>query len=416
MRNACVFCKVARGQIPSHCVHEDVDIGQVNPGHVDRHRQVARETIVDLTADEAAAAFRTVTRVPRAVDPVFEPGAPPTGARDGMAASTRCAPGGKDVTAARSRYGVRRFPAALTCLPLVGTVDGSPFAHGPVVEDADPVIGRSVSPTPAVVKIVVGEEAGPPANVGSLVKRKFFADRPGFLVNVCFSRGPGRSYCDPHSIWFNVFAGYYEIDVPRRSWGRPFGYTTGPGGAPAIDFDDVVRIGKADWNYFSNYVYGVPARHIEPFDAVDLGSARCAHLGREAIGGRDEAGGRHWDVVEVDHVAVVSAYLSDRDGEALESPSPLLSPLWRLALGRPRPRPTHPRSFIPTDMRARVYMSYSECHHSALGEAYRTHIFGGTVNTAYHDAGKNERFFDLQMRALRRVIGEHYPDLGFERP
>ncbi len=341
-----------------------------------------------------------------------------TSACDGMAAIIAHASGPpqEDLTAERSGHGYRRFLAALTSLPLVGAVGGSPFAHGPVVEDADPVIGRSVSLGPTVVRIVVGDEGGAPANVGSLVKRKFFPERPGFLFNVCFSRGPGRSYGDPHSIWFNVFVGYYEIDVARRSWGRPFGYLSGRGVAPAIDFEDVVRIGKADWNYFSNYMYGVPARHIEPFDRVDLGAVRCAHLGRERIcGGRTEARGHYWDSVELDHVEVVSAYLSDGDGEALESPSPLLSPLWRLSFGRPCPRLTHPRSFIPTDMRARLYMSYSECHHPALGESYRTHIFGGTVNNAYPDAEKNGRFLDLQMRALRRVIREHYPDLGFKR-
>ena len=67
-------------------------------------------------------------------------------------------------------------------------------------------------------------------------------------------------------------------------------------------------------------------------------------------------------------------------------------------------------------MRARVYMSYSERHHPTLGAIYRTHVFGGTINTAYPDPGKNEQFLEVQMRAVRRVIGEHYPDLGFEEP
>ncbi|MGH9900591.1 MAG: hypothetical protein ACRD68_02005, partial [Pyrinomonadaceae bacterium] len=196
----------------------------------------------------------------------------------------------------------------------------------------------------------------------------------------------------------------------------------GEGGAFEINFEDIIRIGKADWNYFSNYVYGVPAHYIEPFDRVDLGAVDCAYLGREKIVGRKFAGGheegrenRYWDAVELNHVEVVSAYVSDRDGGALESPSRLLSPLWRLSFGRPRPRPEYPQSFFPTDMRARLYMSWSECAHPALGESYRTLIFGGTANNSYPDAVKNARFLDLQMRALRRVMREHYADFGFRQ-
>jgi len=324
---------------------------------------------------------------------------------------------GLELTAQRRGLS-RGLLAALTSLPLVGAVGGSPFARSPVVEDRDPEIGQSVSPLPTIVRISVDDKEGAPADVGSLVKKKFFAESPGFIFNVCFSRGPGNSYCDPQSIWFNVFSGYYEIDVSCKAWGRPFGYLLGEGCAPTVHFDDVIRIGKADWNYFSNYMYGVPARNIESIDRVGLGRERYAYLGREWIEGGEGRGagrGRYWDQVELDHVEVISAYLSGRDDQVLESPSPVLSPLWRLSFGRPHPRPAYTQSFIPTEMRARLYMSYSQDYHPALGETYRTLIFGGTANNAYPDKAKNERFLDLQMRAVRHVIGKHYSDLGFEQ-
>ena len=75
----CVFCKIVAGELPCHQVDEDdltiafMDIGQVNPGHVIVAVKSHAETILDLTPDQAGAAFRTARRVARAVDAAFEP-------------------------------------------------------------------------------------------------------------------------------------------------------------------------------------------------------------------------------------------------------------------------------------------------------------------------------------------------------
>jgi histidine triad (HIT) family protein len=74
-----VFTRIISGELPAAKVYEDehtiafMDAGQVNPGHVivATRRQV--ETIVDLDDELAAALFRTVARVARAVDAAFEP-------------------------------------------------------------------------------------------------------------------------------------------------------------------------------------------------------------------------------------------------------------------------------------------------------------------------------------------------------
>ncbi len=67
------------GEIPASRVYEDeqtlafMDLGQVNPGHtlvaVKRHAT----DLLDLTADEAAAAMRTAHRVAQAVKKAFDP-------------------------------------------------------------------------------------------------------------------------------------------------------------------------------------------------------------------------------------------------------------------------------------------------------------------------------------------------------
>ncbi|HEX6382388.1 MAG TPA: HIT family protein [Acidimicrobiia bacterium] len=75
----CVFCKIVAGEIPCHRVDEDdltiafMDIGQVNPGHVIVAVKSHAETLMDLTPDQAGAAFRTARRIARAVEAAFEP-------------------------------------------------------------------------------------------------------------------------------------------------------------------------------------------------------------------------------------------------------------------------------------------------------------------------------------------------------
>ncbi len=74
-----VFTRIIRGELPAAKVYEDehtiafMDAGQVNPGHVIVATKQQVETIVDLDDEIAAALFRTVARVARAVDAAFRP-------------------------------------------------------------------------------------------------------------------------------------------------------------------------------------------------------------------------------------------------------------------------------------------------------------------------------------------------------
>ncbi len=306
-------------------------------------------------------------------------------------------------------------------LPYVGEIGGRPFAD--TVDVDDPELGKS-SWLPTILEIVVDDPArlragtSNPGGVGGLVHQRFFPDRPRFVFNVCFScarSNPFRMgvYTDPRSIWFNVFFGFYQIDVPKQAWGRPFAYSAAAPDA-AVVFDDILRLGKADWNYFSNYLYGVPEAAIRGHDTVG-GAGR--HLGREEIGASC------WDAVELTDVEVVSAYVAPGEQGRLVEPSRVFTPLWRLAFGNPHPRRAFPTSFVATRMQARLSMAFAERDDPELGgAAYRTLIFGATIDETYAArSGKpsdvaqaeNERFLACQRAAIEKVICTSYPREGF---
>lgn len=74
-----VFTRILPRELPAAIVYEDdltfafMDAGQLNPGHVLVATKQQFETILDIDEDTAAALFRTVHRVARAVQAAFEP-------------------------------------------------------------------------------------------------------------------------------------------------------------------------------------------------------------------------------------------------------------------------------------------------------------------------------------------------------
>jgi len=75
----CIFCKLVSGAIPAARVYEDeltvafMDIGQVNPGHVLVATRRHAATLLDITAQEAAAVLQTAQKVAQAVQQTFDP-------------------------------------------------------------------------------------------------------------------------------------------------------------------------------------------------------------------------------------------------------------------------------------------------------------------------------------------------------
>jgi hypothetical protein len=241
----------------------------------------------------------------------------------------------------------------------------------------------------------------------------------GFVFNTVPCVGePGPQnigkYTDPESCWFNVFLGYYQIDVDAQKWGRPFGYVCDHKAESAVRRDDLIRLGKADWNWFSNWMYGVPTEAIEPYMTVP-GEATVTVLGVTQIGASD------WHEVAVENVRVASTYESDTAGARKLVGRGPLGHAWRDSFGLPQPRPDRTKSFFPTCLRARLYMAYSwqDANHEP-GRKHRpptfhTYMFGATVwadDPRRNDAFKNE-FMAAQLACIRRLIESNFATQGF---
>lgn len=75
----CIFCRLVSHELPSAIVFEDeqtlafMDLGQVNPGHVLVASKRHAATLLDLSAEEAAAVMRTAHGVAGAIATTFDP-------------------------------------------------------------------------------------------------------------------------------------------------------------------------------------------------------------------------------------------------------------------------------------------------------------------------------------------------------
>jgi histidine triad (HIT) family protein len=76
----CIFCKIVAGEVPAHKVYEDdktiaiMDIGHVNPGHTLVISKSHADTLMDLDEEDAAAAFRVVSKVAKTLEKLYRPG------------------------------------------------------------------------------------------------------------------------------------------------------------------------------------------------------------------------------------------------------------------------------------------------------------------------------------------------------
>jgi hypothetical protein len=284
--------------------------------------------------------------------------------------------------------------------PAVGEVAGSPVVQEPVV--ADPGFGSSQLCTPVVLRIFVDDQDRAVAEVGKIVKQRMFPDHPGFVFNTvaCVGRVPDGTpglYGDPNSIWFNVFLGYYQLDAPKSDWTRPFAYKHARGIDSEVELEDIVRLGKSDWNWFSNWMYGVPTDHVVPFSGIDMRETAAEQTATEKVGATA------WHGARISNVVAASTYEADAPGAARLTCNTIVDDIWRNSFGLPNPQPGHPESFIPTTFDAQVLMAYWEDD-----AAYHTLILGGTS-----PPGAEPRFLGAQMDAARRVIEDGYSNRGF---
>lgn len=286
--------------------------------------------------------------------------------------------------------------------PTKGMVAGRATADPPVVQGP---WGPSGPSGDGVTRFHITDQPRVLADVGPEVKARMFPAYSPLVLNIvaCCGRptgspsGPGV-YADPESPWFNVFFGVYQMDCAvTDGWTRPFGYESAAGVASVVHGEDLVRIGKSDWNWFSNYMYGVPSGVCAQYSSVDMGAVTFTPT--ETI----PLGSTTWHCVTMSGVEVASAYQSDASGAAQLVENSLLTDEWRKSFGEPSPRPEYPTSFIPTKLQSTLLMTYWQ---DAAG--FHTLMFGGTSGIDTDPA-----FLAAQVSAAKQTIVDHYPTAGF---
>lgn len=299
-------------------------------------------------------------------------------------------------------------------VPLAGAITDRTWAV-PVLPRRGPFGPTMSSPTVLAITIdplcgsAVPQELAP-------VARKVFKGRPEFVVNVGFTCGRARllapgPYTDPRSRWFNLFAGCYQIDVPKAAWAHPFGYRKGHAGF-SIWPEDIARLGQADWNYFSNYMYGVP------LEVVEHGGAAAVSLRHE---GRTAVGERWWDRLTGTGIEVSSAFVSTADGGRLEPDPTFLKALWRASFGQPYSSADPRASFFRTPVSTELLVCFDEAYddRNLKTEVFRTFVFGGSANDWWaaqrpgRGSAENETFLAYQLEQVGRVLAADFAGLGF---
>jgi hypothetical protein len=283
--------------------------------------------------------------------------------------------------------------------PAVGEIGGTVDFVEPVVDD--PRFGRSQLCTPAILRMHVDDGKREISDAGRLVKETLFPEEGPFVFNTiaCVGEADGEArgaYPNPSSPWFNLFFGCYQIDVPRPAWSRPFGYRAADGVRSQVAFDDITKLGKADWNFFSNWMYGVPRAAIDPHNGTDP-------VATEQRPEPERIGETLWHSAAIEGVTCVSTYESDTPGAGRLVTNSLIDDVWRRAFGLPNPQRGSDVSFVPTTLRAEFHMAYT-----ADDAAYHTLICGGTARVPV-----DRELLDAQMAAIRTVIETGYPACGF---
>ena len=288
--------------------------------------------------------------------------------------------------------------------PSIGEIDGRTDVYPPIV--FDPVYGSSQNCSGTILRIHVDADRRDLCGVGSKVKEHMFPHPyPPFVFNTvaavgAFEEDGPQAYTNPVSPWFNVFLGYYQLDCRKDEWDRPFGFLSAKGIESEPYVEDLVRLGKSDWNFFSNWDYGVPEEYLLPYCSASSPAADST-VYHEIV---DVAGGG-WRRVELRNVEVASCYESDDPkAEHLISNTPI-TPVIRRSFGYPSPTPRVTESFVANKLDAVLHMAYFDDD-----DSYHTLIFGGTAH-----AGQDRDLLDAEVAAVLAIIADQYAHRGFAR-
>jgi len=312
----------------------------------------------------------------------------------------------------KSEYLIKRL---LAKIDLIGEINGN--LEGKPVYINDNRFGKSTDYS-TILEIDVNkkEKSSFLNNVGQIVRDRYFDF--DFIFNVCFSCAKPEifkddKYADPYSIWFNVFLGYYQIDVPFKSRTYPFGFNENM----SINAREILKIGKSDWNFFSNYLYGVPLKVIED-------NNEAIELSEEEISGSvvetEIIAGVEFQKVTVNSFKVISAYEANGDRKLTNDFNNFV---WQTLFGYPVSRDEFTKSFITTNMKSVMYVYHKDMSNDPdlpKGEnQHSTFIFGGVINLDYPKnasenpensktldelKAENDQFLELQLNEIRKII------------
>lgn len=288
--------------------------------------------------------------------------------------------------------------------PTSGSFGGNTVPQAPAVP-ANPGqwVASYCSSGSRVTRFHVTDDERVLTDIGYQVKQRMWPGYPPFVLNIiacCGERNADGSgpYVDPTQPWFNVFLGAYQVDCLKGDgWTRPFGYDSANGKDSAIHSEDIERVGKSDWNWFSNFMYGVPAQVCAQYS--NIGDATFDFLGTQQIGSS------LWHSVTLSNVTVASAYQSNAPGAQQLVENSMLTPNWQKSFGTPCPRDGFPTSFIPTTLNSALFMAYSED-----ADGYHTVMIGGTTNPKF---ANSQPFLAAQMNAVKQALATSYPAAGF---
>ncbi len=314
----------------------------------------------------------------------------------------------------KGEYWIKRL---LAKIDMVGEINGH-LKGKPVYINSDE-FGESTDYSTILEIDINKEEKNHFMNdVGRLVRDIYF--NFDFIFNVCFSCAKPKifkadEYADPYSIWFNVFFGYYQIDIPFKNRSYPFGFNEDM----SVNPEEILKIGKSDWNFFSNYLYGVPQDSIiDNSEVIDITDEEIngSSVETEIIKGVE------FYKVTVNSFKVISAYEAN-EGEKLTDG--FNNFVWQTLFGYPVSREEFNTSFITTNMKSVMYVYHKDMGNDPdlpKGEKqHSTFIFGGVINLDYPENAlknpentrtpeeletENNKFLELQLAEIRKIIPE----------
>jgi hypothetical protein len=287
--------------------------------------------------------------------------------------------------------------------PTIGAVAGRAGVEPPILSTGQPDVESALC-TPTVLRLHVADEHRWLAGAGRLVKQQLFADHEPFVFNVVASVvdvNGVRRYADPSSDWFNVFFGYYQIDCAKQLWSRPFAYDQAAKSCSTPQIDEILRLGVADWNWFSNWLYGVPTNVLTPYSNITAGSVTSS------VQPWTTTAGKTFHHVTLSGASTASSYEAADPGALKLANNTPIGGVWRDAFGHSVPNPNVTQSFGGTVVDARLDMAYWEDD-----TEYHTVMFGGTLQSNLVGT-RTPDLLDCQVLATRKVIEDHYPTLGF---